>query len=129
MAETGTTVLYEKSIEYTHPTQPEAVSEPVATYETRDDIEALIRATFPEEPERAVRVAWCESRFKPDAYNPKNNSHDGGIFQISLRWHGAELAERGLDRFDIEDNIAFSRILYDRNGWQDWSASEHCWRI
>lgn len=96
---------------------------------TTEQIKALIRATFPEESERALRVAWCESEYDPGAYNPTNGSHDGGVFQVSKKYHGAELKARGLDRFDVADNVAFARILYDRRGWQDWSASERCWRI
>lgn len=100
---------------------------PEPRYETEEQIKQLIRETFPEESARAVRVAECESQLDPDAINPTNGSFDGGIFQISLKYHGDELAERGLDRFDIEGNVAFARILYNRNGWQDWSASKHCW--
>lgn len=34
-----------------------------------------------------IRLAYCESRLDPNAYNPTNNSHDRGIFQISRKWH------------------------------------------
>lgn len=114
------------AVELLSPTSPHVISG-LSDY-TRDEIIQLIRATFPEEPARAVKVAECESSFLPDAYNPTNNSHDGGIFQVSLKYHGPELEALGLDRFDVRDNLTFARILYDRNGWRDWSASQHCWQ-
>ena len=85
-------------------------------------IEAKIRETFPEEPELAIAVARCESRLNPQAYNP--HSDDGGLYQIN-QVHLPELEKLGLDRFDLEDNLTFARMLYERNGWQDWVCYTH----
>lgn len=129
MAETGTTVLYEKSIEYTHPTPPEAVSEPVATYETRDDIEALIRATFPEDASRAVAIAKAESgsKLSPTAYNPEwHYDRHGkklcqgsfGVFQIACVHH----LEDPTALFDVELNIEKAERINAQSGWRPWGA-------
>lgn len=72
-------------------------------------------------------VMRCESGGKIDAYNPTNNSHDNGLFQISDLYHGSEVRQRGLDVGNPVDNIAFAKILFDRSGLQPWSASKHCW--
>lgn len=81
----------------------------------------LIRKTFPEDVERALAVAKCESGFNPDAYNGKNKNGttDGGLFQINSS-HDKRLNELGLDKWNPEDNVAFARMLYEENGWRPW---------
>lgn len=93
---------------------------------TEERIIKEIENTFPDAP-IMIKVAKCESHYKNDAYNPTNNSHDRGIFQLSQKYHGEEMEELGLDPHDIQDNIKFARILYDRNGLTPWSASKGCW--
>lgn len=95
---------------------------------TKQDVITEINRVFPDAP-IMVEVARCESGFIPHAYNPTNNSHDGGIFQVSEKYHGARLRELGLDRFDVIDNIAYARILYDESGFQPWNASRGCWQL
>lgn len=102
------------------------------TYETVGDIKQLIRETFPEESERAVAVALCESgveQFRDDGEPVQGPTQDFGLFQIHIPTHGPRLEQLGLDvKHSIEDNIAYARLLYDSEGWQPWTASEHCWR-
>ncbi len=93
---------------------------------TQEGIERRIEEEFRDAP-IMLKVARCESSLKADAYNPKNNSHDRGIFQISEKYHGEEMKELGIDPTDVADNIKYARILYDRNGTKDWTASKECW--
>jgi len=93
---------------------------------TKERVQELIVEAFPDAP-IMLRVAACESGFLQHAYNPTNNSHDGGVFQISQKYHGHQMKKLGLDPYDVKDNIAYARILYDANGLRDWSASKHCW--
>lgn len=93
---------------------------------TEERIIQEIKNTFPDAP-IMVEVAKCESRFKQYAYNPTNNSHDGGIFQISKKYHGEEMNELGVDQYDIQENIQFARKLYEREGLKPWNASKKCW--
>jgi len=88
---------------------------------TRENVKALIRKTFPEDPVVAVAVADCESGLKPTAYNPinKDGSTDGGLWQINST-HDKRLEELGLNKFDPEDATKFARILYDNRGFNDW---------
>lgn len=82
-----------------------------------------IHDTFPDAP-IMERVARCESQLDQFAYNPTNNSHDRGIFQISRKYHGQD----DHDMYDVKKNIAFARTLYDKNGLRDWNASRDCWQ-
>lgn len=82
----------------------------------------MIRETFPEEPAKAIAIAYCESGLKPTAYNPHNSngSTDGGLWQINSV-HDARLEQLGLDKYDPEDATKFARMLYDeRGGFGDW---------
>ena len=81
----------------------------------------LIRETFPEDPETALAVATCESRLNPRAYNDQNvtPTYDAGIFQLNSV-HDARMDELGLDKWDVEDNVTFARMLYEESGWRPW---------
>ena len=87
-----------------------------------ENVKALIRTTFPEDPHTAVAIAGCESGFKAHAYNPNNpnGTTDGGLWQIN-DVHNGTLDELGLDKYHPEDATRFARMLYEqRGGWEDW---------
>ncbi len=48
--------------------------------------------------------------------------------QINKRYHGKTAEELGLDLNTIEDNLAYARHLYEKQGTQPWSASAPCWQ-
>lgn len=77
----------------------------------------MIKQTFPEDVERALAIAKCESGFNPNAKGP---TQDSGIFQLHEPSHGKRMEKLGLDPFDVEDNVAFARMLYDEQGWKPW---------
>lgn len=87
-----------------------------------------ILQVFPDAP-IMVQVARCESGLDPQA---DRITHDGrigvdvGLFQIN-QVHLTTLNELGLDRYDLDDNLIFARMLYDARGLADWYMSEHCW--
>lgn len=116
-------------IEYTQAAiPPVATTTPIiieVSY-SKERVQELIKEAFPDAP-IMLKVAACESGFLQHAYNPTNGSHDGGVFQISQKYHGQRMEKLGLDPYDVKDNIAYARILYDQNGLRDWSASKHCW--
>ena len=97
------------------------IEKELGTYWTVSRIKALIRSTWPEDAQTALAVAQCESGFKQSAYNDKNvtPTYDSGIFQINSI-HQKRLDELGLDKWNVEDNIRFARMLYDESGWQPW---------
>lgn len=83
------------------------------------NVKSLIRRTFPD-ADTALAVAKCESGFRPTAYNQNSNgSYDAGIFQINSV-HQARLDELGLNKWDVEDNIKFARLLHEEQGWIPW---------
>ena len=73
---------------------------------------------------RAVRLAWCVSRFDVDAINPSTGA--AGLFQVDpIVWETAT-AEMGLnspDPFDAETNVAVAaHIVYQGDGWTAWDC-------
>jgi hypothetical protein len=92
----------------------------------KERIEEEVMRVFPDAP-IMLKVMRCEGGYDIDAYNPTNNSHDKGLFQVSTKYHGAEVKRLGLDMNDPIDNIKYARILYDKNGLADWQASKPCW--
>jgi len=75
-------------------------------------IEQKIRDTFPEDPDRAVKIAKCESGLNPKAVSPTN---DHGLMQINKTVHKVEG-----DIYDVDTNLQFARKLYDERGWKPW---------
>ncbi len=107
-----------------HP--PVAVAAPAPTTTTRppaDDIEAIIRHVWPDDlEERALRLAWKESSWRPDV----RNFCCYGLFQIYFRVHrewlrgfGVEQAE---DLYDPYLNTEIAYALYQRDGWGPWGG-------
>ena len=92
----------------------------------KETVERKIDEAFPNVP-IMKKVAWCESRYKIDAFNPTNNSDDKGLFQISTKYHGHRTKDLGLDMNDPIDNIAYAKILYDESGLAPWIWSKPCW--
>lgn len=77
-------------------------------------------------PELAVKVAECESSFKPliTGWN-KNGTFDRGLYQWNNYWH-PEISDKCA--FDIDCSTrAFCKAVRGRHlNW--WNASKKCWR-
>jgi hypothetical protein len=112
---------------------PEEVPQPVpARQRTPVDTEAIVRAYFADIPVM-IDIAYCESRFTH--YLPSGSALRGhivptdiGVMQINEYYHGDAARRLGLDLHTLEDNLAYARYLYTRQGTQPWYPSEHCWR-
>jgi hypothetical protein len=89
-------------------------------------IKDKIRLAFPEDPDMAVKVAFCESSLNPNAKS--KGSTASGLFQIIRgTWKGYKCGD---NPFDPDQNIACARKIYLRNGWgstASWDASSNCW--
>lgn len=59
--------------------------------------------------EKALAVAWCESRFEPWAYNPAGPYR--GLFQVDNDTDAA---------FDPWVNVAMAYEKWTTRGWQPW---------
>jgi hypothetical protein len=123
------TIHYALAEEVTPPVATSTATSTVVielTY-SKERVKELITEAFPDAP-IMMKVAACESGFLQHAYNPTNNSHDGGVFQISQKYHGDRMETLGLDPYDVRDNITYARMLYDEQGLAPWSASKFCWQ-
>ena len=105
----------------------------VEAHEYPKDVEGIVRSYFKDIPILA-EVARCESTFThidPETGTVKRghmNSSDLGVMQINEYYHGERAARLGYEITKLEDNLAYARYLYEKEGVQPWSASQHCWR-
>jgi hypothetical protein len=112
----------------------ETVTEPVAQKEhvvLRNDAEVAVRSYFSDIPVM-IEVARCESTFRHtlsdgSVLRGKVDSRDVGVMQINTGYHGTTAQKLGLDLLTIQDNMAYARYLYEKQGTQPWSASAKCW--
>jgi hypothetical protein len=73
-------------------------------------------------PDKAVRVARCESRFDPEAYNAGGYA---GVFQQSTRYWPPRARTYGFRRYSIYNgraNIIVSVRMAHRGGWGPWAC-------
>ena len=95
------------------------------------NVEKFIDDYFADIPVLA-EIAKCESRFRQ--YNSKGeilkgkvNTYDRGVMQINILYHGKAAEKMGLDLHDIDDNVAYARALYEKEGSRPWMSSSPCW--
>ncbi|MDP2642059.1 MAG: hypothetical protein Q8P21_02090 [bacterium] len=95
------------------------------------NVERFINDYFADIPILA-EIAKCESRYRHlnsqgNVLKGKQNSYDRGVMQINVLYH-AKTAERlGLDVHDLNDNVAYARYLYEKQGAKPWMSSSACW--
>lgn len=97
---------------------------PEASDEVMGDVEWLIRQTFPETPDKAVRVARCESRLDPEAVSPGGSNV--GLMQINVVHKGlaARMGYSWGQMLQAAPNLAVARAVYDAaGGWSPWSCA------
>lgn len=101
-------------------------------YRTNDGTEDTVRTYFADIP-IMIEVARCESGFThidPATGAVKHghlNYNDIGVMQINEVYHSADARRMGLDIYDLKDNLAYARHLYEQQGTRPWSASKGCW--
>jgi hypothetical protein len=96
--------------------------------EVRDTIRCAARA-FGVSVTKSLNVAWCESKYKTDAYNSGGYA---GVYQQSIRyWPPRQNAyDPGRGRWDIREsvrngrsNVLVSIRMVRRGGWGPWSCA------
>ena len=94
-------------------------------------VEQKIEIAFGEHAEVMKKIAYCESGMRQHKDNGEpliSPTNDSGIFQINNFAHSKKVKELGLDVINSEDdNIAYAKFLFERNGTRDWYMSKHCW--
>jgi soluble lytic murein transglycosylase-like protein len=69
----------------------------------------------------AYRVAWCESRYQPGAYN--RSSGASGLYQfIPSTWRATPQGRAGMSPFDPYANAEAAAWLYRVGGPRHWSC-------
>ena len=101
---------------------PTAAAAPRGSW-TTDEVQELIRQMWPADSvERALQVAYRESRYRSDAYN---GWCCYGVFQINASAHTRRLAARGLttaDLYDAKVNIEIAIDIFNDSGWGPWGG-------
>ena len=89
-------------------------------------IDAARRVGWPEPRLSWVdRIAWRESRCRPDAWSP---TRDAGAMQIHHRWIGWGLCRTGIacrveDLFDLDVNLRAAAYVDSVQGPQAWATN------
>lgn len=78
------------------------------------------------------KIASCESHYRQfnssgDVQRGEVNHYDVGVMQINELYHLKEAKALGLDLNNIDDNVAFARVLYEKFGTKPWVSSSACW--
>ena len=94
--------------------------------------ELAVREYFKDIPVM-IQIARCESHFRHtladgSVLQGRVDSADTGVMQINKRYHLKTANNHCLDITELEDNMAYARHLYEKQGTQHWSASAPCWR-
>lgn len=113
-------------------TAPSSTSSSSATVVDRSQfydesqVRGLIAQYFqPEDVNRAIRIAWCESSFNPRSVNPVTGA--SGLFQLDPATWAARSTAAGIPGADIldgESNVAVAAwMLYELpGGWAQWEC-------
>lgn len=110
---------------------PPAVSMPTkesehAAHFDPGSVQQLILDVFGAAGPQALKVAKCESGYRPDAVNPANH-RVRGVFQVDEGWADEWLKVTGVSYWDswmvAETNIRFAFWLYTRSGWGPWACA------
>lgn len=96
-------------------------------------VEEFVREYYADTPV-LIEVARCESQFRQ--YDEKGavlrgevTPEDIGIMQINDHFQGETAKSMGYDIRTIEGNLAYAKVLYDKQGVAPWRASKKCWSV
>lgn len=94
--------------------------------------EQYVREYFNDDPILA-EIAKCESTFRQysssgEVIKGRVNKSDVGVMQINKYYHLKQAEKLGYDLHTIEGNMAYAKVLYDREGTKPWNSSSKCWK-
>jgi hypothetical protein len=76
-------------------------------------------------------VVACETGFRHSNADGSvivnSGSSATGLTQIMKSIHGADATKLGYNIDSVAGNISYAKMLRTRNGYLDWTPSEHCW--
>ncbi len=111
-------------VEATTPETSTGVTTPIT-------LETYVRNYFADVPVLA-EVARCESTFRQFGKDGKVmrgnvDPRDVGVMQINEFYQGPSAKKAGYDIYTLEGNMAYAKLIYQKQGTQPWSASRPCW--
>ncbi len=79
-----------------------------------------------------IQIARCESTFRQldkngNIHRGKVNSKDVGVMQINEYYHLDKSEKENYNIHTLEDNVAYARALYEKDGTRPWNSSKPCW--
>jgi len=89
---------------------------------TEDISKAAIQEYFPDQYDKALSVATCESNLDPHAVSPGGGNW--GLFQINTI-HADLVSQLGYQWSEMTNaflNARVARMIYDQSGWSAWSC-------
>jgi hypothetical protein len=89
---------------------------------TEDISKAAIQEYFPDQYDKALSVATCESNLDPLAVSPGGGNW--GLFQINTI-HADLVSQLGYQWSEMTNaflNARVARMIYDQSGWSAWSC-------
>ncbi len=113
-------------------TEPEETrSEDYLPITDSENVEEFVRDYFRDIPILA-EIAHCESHFRQynsrgEVLRGEKNTYDRGVMQINILYHAKTAKKLGLDLHNIDDNVAYARYLYEKQGTKPWNSSKKCW--
>lgn len=112
-------------------TSIEVKSEDYQPISDSKNVEKFVEDYFADIPVMA-KIAYCESRNRHLDKNGQilkgeKTPLDRGVMQINLYFHEETATKMGLDLHDLDDNVAYARYLYEKQGVKPWMASSKCW--
>ncbi len=113
-------------------TAPVVKSEDYYPITDSKNVEKFVRDYFAETPILA-EIARCESTFRHydkktgQVLKGKVDSRDTGVMQINLYYHADTAEKLGLNLHDVDDNVAYAKYLYEKQGAKPWMSSSACW--
>ena len=94
--------------------------------------EQYVREYFSDDPILA-EIAKCESTFRQysssgEVIKGRVNKSDVGVMQINKYYHLKQALKLGYDLHTTQGNMAYAKVLYDREGTKPWNSSSKCWK-
>lgn len=110
---------------------PTEASAKVIEVKDSKQVEAYVKSYFADNPILA-EIARCESTYRQldedgQVLRGIVNTKDVGVMQINETYHAKQAEKLGLDLHDFEDNLAYAKQLYEKQGTQPWISSKPCW--
>jgi hypothetical protein len=95
------------------------------------NVERFLKDYFADIP-ILTKIGACESHNRQfnsrgEVLRGEQNIYDRGVMQINLLYHEKTAVKMGLDLHDIDDNVAYARYLYEKQGAKPWMSSSACW--